>query len=141
MNAPLKVKHLDNLDIVCQDLDLMARFYHETLGLPFFLPYEPGQGWASLDTGSVAIFLLEGNGDPPGERRQPEKSEVPPALDSLGFAVDDLDAAVAALDGKVTWAAAPKEWRHEASGTWYRFRTFWDPENNLLSVTEPHKNV
>ena len=57
---------------------------------------------------------------------------------SFAFAVDDLDAAVAELDGKVKWAGDEERWDHP-SGTWYRYRSFHDPEGNLLHVTEPHK--
>lgn len=133
------IERMDNLDIVCDDLPAMVRFYHETLGLPLRFPYEAGQEWAALDAGNMRIFLLVGNGDQPAPRRPATKSEAPPGLDSLGFAVDDLDAAIAELDGSVEWAAEPREWRHR-SGTWYRFRAFYDPAGNLLSVTEPHES-
>ena len=127
------------MDIVCEDLPETVRFYTEVLGLPFFLPYKHGQPWAAVDAGNIVLFLFPGNGEPPPKRRPPSKPDSPPGLDSLGFAVDDLDAAIAALDRKVQWALPePREWRHP-SGTWYRFRSFYDPVGNLLSVTEPHK--
>jgi glyoxylase I family protein len=53
--------------------------------------------------------------------------------------VDDLDASILALDGKVDWLQPkPATWSHP-SGTHYRYRSFYDPDGNKLYVTEPHK--
>ena len=46
---------------------------------------------------------------------------------------------MAELDGKVEWVDDEIiTWKHP-SGTWYRYRPFFDPEGNMLYVTEPHK--
>jgi glyoxylase I family protein len=135
----LKLKRIDNMDIVTRDVGRLVGFYAGTLGLPFFLPYEPGSGWAAIDLGNLTLYILETKrpGDVP--RRTAPTVEAAPGLDSFAFEVDDLDAAVAALDGKVEWAAAtPGTWRH-TGGTHYRFRAFLDPDGNKLYVTEPHK--
>lgn len=134
------IQRIDNLDIVCADVDAMVDFFHGTLGFPFRLPYERGQGWAAVEAGNVTVFLLRGNDDPPSPPRPPKKADAPPGLDSLGFAVEDLDAAIAELEGKVEWAAAIEVWENP-TGTWYRFRKFYDPSGNLMSVTEPHKTA
>ena len=61
-----------------------------------------------------------------------------PGYDSIAFEVDDLDEAIAALDGKVEWVDEQIEWKHP-NGTWYRYRPFFDPDGNMLYVTEPHQ--
>ena len=135
--ASLKLKRIDNFDILCSDAEVLARFYTETLGLKFFLPYEPGQGWASIDAGNLTIYIFTGAG-PSEPRRTPDNDTNRPGFDSFAFDVDDLDAAVAELSERgVDWAGDVTRWEHP-NGTWYRYRPFYDPEGNMLYVTEPH---
>jgi glyoxylase I family protein len=132
------IRGIDNLDIVCDDIEEMVTFYTEVLGLRLFHPYEQGQAWAAFDTGNVVIYVFPSNGEPRPSLRSPVKSENAAALDSLGLAVADLDEAIDALDGRVRWASdAPGSWKHP-SGVWYRYRGFYDPAGTLLYVTEPH---
>lgn len=128
---------IDNIDLLVHDADRSARFYHEVLGLPFFLPYEPGQGWFACQAGDVTLYVFETKveGDP--ARRTDDTDTNPAGVDSFAFAVDDLDEAVAGLDGKVEWAGPAERWDHP-SGVWYRYRSFYDPEGNIVHVTEPH---
>ena len=132
------LKRIDNLDILCDDVATVVSFYHETLGLPFFLPHEPDDDWAAIDAGNLTIYIFRSEVGGHAPRRTPVNPENPPGFDSFAFEVDDLDAAIGELDGAVVWASgATIEWRHP-SGTWYRYRPFYDPEGNLLYITEPH---
>jgi len=135
----LRLKRIDNMDILTHDVQRLVGFYHGVLGLPFQLPYEAAEEWAAIDMGNVTLYLFKSEvGAHPG-RRTEVNAENPPGLDSFAFEVDDLDEAVAALDGKVDWVCAEEiVWRHP-SGTWYRYRPFHDPDGNMLYVTEPHK--
>jgi isopenicillin-N N-acyltransferase-like protein len=134
----LTLKRIDNLDILCTDADLLARFYTETLGLTFHLPYEPGEGWASIDAGNLTIYIFTGLGDHE-PRRTPVNEVNRPGFDSFAFEVDDLDAAIDELTARgVRWAGDVIRWEHPG-GAWYRYRPFYDPEDNLLYVTEPHR--
>jgi catechol 2,3-dioxygenase-like lactoylglutathione lyase family enzyme len=132
------LKRIDNTDILTHDVDKLVDFYNGVLGLPFFLPYEPGAGWAAIDAG-VTIYIMAsevGEHSPP---RTEVNADNPPGLDSFAFEVDDLDAVFKELDGKVHWITDQEiPWRHP-SGTWYRYRPFLDPDGNLLYITEPHK--
>jgi catechol 2,3-dioxygenase-like lactoylglutathione lyase family enzyme len=139
MGAPAgMLGRLDNLDILCKDADRMARFYNGVLGLPFFLPYEPGQGWVSIQAGDVTIYVFETREREREPRRTPDNETNRPGFDSFAFAVDDLDATIAVLDEEVEWAGEETRWEHP-DGTWYRYRAFYDPEGNMIYVTEPHK--
>jgi hypothetical protein len=132
------LRGIDNTDVLCTDVDRMAAYYHEVLGLPFFFAYEPGQGWASLDAGNLRIYLVETSAAEHEPRRSAIQSDNPPGFDLLAFAVDDLDGAQKALDERgVEWAGDVTQWEHP-SGTWYRYRPFYDPEGNMLYITEPH---
>lgn len=53
----LALERIDNLDILCKDVGTMVDFYHGTLGLPFFLPSVPEEGWASIEAGSSPARL------------------------------------------------------------------------------------
>jgi catechol 2,3-dioxygenase-like lactoylglutathione lyase family enzyme len=139
-NAPLggvRLKRIDNMDIYTRNLPRLVDFYTATLGLKFFLPYEPTKGWAAIDFGNLTLYMFEANlgehAPPrPGDRRVP-------GIDAFAFEVDDVDKAVQALEGKVTWCQPAIElWSHP-SGTHYRYRAFYDPDGNKLYVTQPHK--
>jgi catechol 2,3-dioxygenase-like lactoylglutathione lyase family enzyme len=84
----LKPFRIDNFDVYCSDVRAMVAFYHQILGLPFFLPYEEGKGWAALQAGDVAIYIFESPGEHPAPRTNVTE-ENPPGIDSFAFAVDD----------------------------------------------------
>lgn len=127
-------RRLDNIDVVCTDLEPMRAFYVDLLGLPLRLPYEPGQGWVGVRAGDVVIYLIEEDGDhlPPHPRPRLTGAANPPGLDSFAFEVDELGAAIAELDRHgVSWAGDIVE------SEWYRYRGLHDPEGNLVYLTEP----
>jgi catechol 2,3-dioxygenase-like lactoylglutathione lyase family enzyme len=125
---------LDNIDVVCTDIEPMRAFYVDLLGLPLRLPYEPGQGWVGVRAGDVVIYLIEEDGAqlPPHPAPRFTGAPNPPGLDSFAFEVDELDAAIAELDRHgVSWAGEIVE------SEWYRYRGLHDPEGNLVYLTEP----
>jgi isopenicillin-N N-acyltransferase-like protein len=134
----LALKRIDNTDLVTDNVGRMVDFYHGVLGLPFHFPYQADQEWAAIDAGNLTIYVFKSGGGEHAARRPAAAAGGPPGIDSFTFEVDDLDEAIAALDGKVEWLAEVREWRH-VSGAWYRFRAFYDPDGNKLSVTEPHR--
>ena len=135
----LKLKRTDNMDILTPNVQRLVDFYHGVLGLPFFLPYEPSEQWAALDTGNLTLYIFVTESPEPIARRTAVNLQDPPGFDSFAFEVDNLDEAVAALEGKVRWVTdEPIHWRHP-SGTHYRYRPMFDPDGNMLYVTEPHK--
>ena len=122
---------LDNIDVLVADLERMAPFYRDVLGLPLLFPYVREDGWAAFQAGDVSIYLIEVGGGAP-TRRVPGAG--PAGIESFAFAVDDLDAAIAELDqAGVEWAAEVVE------SEWYRYRSFYDPEGNVLHVTVPDR--
>ncbi len=127
------LKQLDNVDIVCQDLDVLVPFYRDVLGLPDAHPYRKEQGWAGFKAGNVTLYLILSSPGNSGEMAQATATiGERPGLESLAFEVDDLDEAVGWLSGRgVAWATDVIE------SPWYRYRGFRDPEGNLLYVTRP----
>lgn len=129
---------IDNMDIACRNVQAMVDFYHGLLGLDLFFPFEEGQTWAAIQAGDVTLYIFETDNSASNPRRNADLQHDPLGLDSFAFEVDDLDSAVARFDGKVEWAADEERWDHP-TGTWYRSRAFYDPEGNLLHLSEPHK--
>lgn len=135
----MNLKHIDNLDILARDVPKVVDFYHEVLGLPFDLPYVPEEEWAAIDAGNLTIYIFKSEKGEHEPRRTEVNPDNAPGFDSIAFHVDDLDEVLAELDGKVEWVCPdPITWRHP-SGRWYRYKPFYDPEGNMVYVTEPHK--
>ncbi|HEY5854616.1 MAG TPA: carcinine hydrolase/isopenicillin-N N-acyltransferase family protein, partial [Aldersonia sp.] len=115
----LRLKRIDNMDILTHDVDRLVEFYHGTLGLGFFLPYERDERWAAIDLGNVTLYIFESRVGEHEPRRTAVNAENAPGYDSFAFEVDNLDEAEAALDGRVEWVDERIEWKHP-NGTWYR---------------------
>jgi hypothetical protein len=127
------------MDVLCKDVERLVNFFHETLELPFFLPYKTGQDWAAIDAGNITIYIFRSEKGQHAPIRTPINPENAPGIDSLAFEVEDLDSAIQILTSRgVNWAGDITHWNHP-SGTWYRYRPFYDPEGNMMYVTEPHK--
>ena len=147
----LKLKRLDNMDIVVNDFATMVDFYQNVLGLPLHPHgYEPEKGWAMFMCGDVDLVLLSVPDADRGERqRTANYNEDPAGVHSFAAEVDDIDEAIAALDEHgVTWAGDTNiygagEFLGEVpgddfAGIWYKFRSFYDPEGNVMHICEVH---
>jgi catechol 2,3-dioxygenase-like lactoylglutathione lyase family enzyme len=126
-------KRLDNIDVICTDIEPMRAFYGDLLGLRLRLPYERGQGWVGFRAGDVVIYLIEESAlEAPHPPPRFSGAANPPGIDSFAFEVDRLDAAIEQLDALgVSWAGDIVE------SPWYRYRGLHDPEGNLVYLTEP----
>ncbi|MFB6959016.1 VOC family protein [Streptomyces sp. NPDC056309] len=135
----LQLKRIDNMDILTHDVGRLVAFYHGVLGLGFHLPYVPEEEWAAIDLGNVTLYLFKSEVGEHAPRRTEVNADNAPGLDSFAFEVDDLDIAYAELDGRVEWVTTEEiVWKHP-TGAWYRYRPFYDPDGNMLYVTEPHR--
>jgi isopenicillin-N N-acyltransferase-like protein len=147
----LKLKRLDNMDIVVNDFVTMVDFYRDVLGLPLHPHgYEPEKGWAMFMCGDVDLVLLSVPDADRGERqRTANYNEDPAGVHSFAAEVDDIDEAIAALDAHgITWAGETNiygagEFLTEVpgddfAGIWYKFRSFYDPEGNVMHICEVH---
>ena len=147
----LKLKRLDNMDIVVNDFPRMVDFYRNVLGLELHPHgYEPEKGWAMFMCGDVDLVLLsvpEAPRDP--HQRTGNYVKDPAGVHSFAMQVEDIDEAIAALDKHgIEWAgdlnvygagqfldAVPGD---DFDGIWYRFRSFYDPEGNVTHICEVH---
>ena len=147
----LKLKRLDNMDIVVNDFATMVDFYRNVLGLPLHPHgYEPEKGWAMFMCGDVDLVLLSVPDADRGERRRTANyNEDPAGVHSFAAEVDDIGEAIAALDRHgITWAGETNiygagEFLGEVpgddfAGIWYKFRSFYDPEGNVMHICEVH---
>jgi len=132
-----RLKRIDNMDIYTGNVPRLVDFYTKTLGLSFFLPYEPEKEWAAIEFGNLTLYVFKADKGVHEPRRDAQYRR--PGIDAFAFEVDNLDEAMKALEGKVEWLTAePVKWEHP-SGTHYRYRSFYDPDGNKMYVTEPHK--
>lgn len=147
----LKLRRLDNMDIVVNDFATMVDFYRDVLGLPLHPHgYEPEKGWAMFMCGDVDLVLLSVPDADRGERqRTANYNEDPAGVHSFAAEVDDIDEAIAVLDRHgITWAGelniyGAGEFLGEVppddfAGIWYKFRSFYDPEGNVMHICEVH---
>ena len=147
----LKLRRLDNMDIVVNDFPAMVHFYQNVLGLPLHPHgYEPEKGWAMFMCGDVDLVLLSvPDADCAERRRTANYAEDPAGVHSFAAQVDDIDEAMAALDEHgIEWAGdlnvyGAGEFLDEVpgdnfEGIWYRFRSFYDPEGNVMHICEVH---
>src|SRR5690349_13125363 len=139
------------MDIVVNDFPRMVRFYKEVLGLPLHPHgYEPAKGWAMFMCGDVDLVLLSvPHADRVGRRKTANYVADPAGVHSFAAQVEDIEEAIAELDRHgIEWAgdlkiygagqfldAAP---RGDFGGIWYRFRSFYDPEGNVMHICEVH---
>ena len=139
------------MDIVVNDFQAMVDFYKNVLGLPLHPHgYEPGKGWAMFMCGDVDLVLLSVPDADRAERRRTANYEADPAgVHSFAAQVDDIDEAMAALDAHgIEWAGDLNVYGagefldgvpgDDFEGIWYRFRSFYDPEGNVMHICEVH---
>jgi predicted enzyme related to lactoylglutathione lyase len=99
------------------DFDRALSFYTETLGLE--LAYPAGGGWGELKTGQASICIHSGR----------EGTLTTKGITSVGFAVDDFDAAFAKLKERGVVLSKP----FAPCGD-LRVSSFCDPDGNELSI-------
>ena len=147
----LELRRLDNMDIVVNDFPTMVDFYQNVLGLPLHPHgYEPEKGWAMFMCGDVDLVLLSvPDADRAERRRTANYAEDPAGVHSFAAQVDDIDEAIAALDEHgIEWAGDTNIYGagdfleelpgDDFAGIWYRFRSFYDPEGNVMHICEVH---
>ena len=127
---------MDNHDIACVNVDILYDFYVNTLGLVPAYEYAKEDEWFAATAGATTLYFFKGQGDHL-PKAGPDITRNRPGIESLAFLVDNLDAAIDALDGKVEWSGEAQRWEHP-NGSWFYFRHLYDPEGNKLSLSEPH---
>jgi isopenicillin-N N-acyltransferase-like protein len=147
----LNLKRLDNIDVVVNDFPKMVKFYRDVLGLPLHPHgYEPQKGWAMFMCGDVDLVLLSVPSADRGERRRTANYSADPAgVHSFAAQVEDIEEAIQELDRHgIEWAGDLKIFGagqfldvtpgKDFKGIWYRFRSFYDPEGNVMHICEVH---
>ena len=117
------IRNLDYVILLCEDLNRMRVFYHETLGFPI---YRELDGWLELRVGTV-LLTLRWRGRPYDGRKLPGAAGV-----QLAFRVapDEVNNCYAELLRKQV------DILEEPHDQDYGHRTlfFKDPEGNVLEI-------
>jgi catechol 2,3-dioxygenase-like lactoylglutathione lyase family enzyme len=93
----------DHVHIVCAELEATGRFLSETIGATEIRRNEAIRNW-EYELDGVRIFVRESRGDEPLADAVIRREGV----DHLGFAVADIDAAIARLSGAGCFLTQPK---------------------------------
>jgi len=110
-----------NITVIISDMERAIKFYERTLGLKLKTRY--GQEFAQLEAPGATIALHPSVKDGP----RPGNSE---SL-SIGFAVGDLDSAMAELEGKGV------KFTRVVDDAQVRLAFFTDPDGNPLYLSQP----
>ena len=123
---------VEGFNVYCDGAEGVAecvKFYSETLGLPFLIPYEQGGEYAAFDLVHVSLWLRP---RPAGFREEKGRDG------HAALATTDIEMTCQELEGKVDWADESICRWDFPDGTHYRFRGFYDPAGNLMWIIEPH---
>ena len=130
---PLQLRRFHHVAVIAADYERSKRFYTEVLGLRVVREThrtERASSKLDLELPSGDAVELFSFPDPPPRPTRPEAV----GLRHLAFAVDDLDAAVAALEAE---GVAVEAVRVDAT-TGLRFTFFADPDGLPLELYEQH---
>ena len=120
MKLQRMLRGVDHVYYWTADMDRAAAFYSEVLGLE--LVRRSGDAWAEFDGGPIRLALHAVH----------EGEPVPTGGATAVFEVDDLDDAMALLNGR---GVAVDQHIGEVEG-FARFASFLDPDGNTLQLIE-----
>ena len=115
------LRTIGQIHVSVTDVDRAVAFYRDVLGIPFLFRVQ-GQPMAFFDCDGLRLYL----GIP--------ESEAYRARGMIYFAVDDIDGAYTALEGRgVEFLGAPHV-VHRTEDTELRMAFFVDPDRNNLAL-------
>lgn len=117
------IRNLDYVILLCEDLDRMRSFYHETLGFPL---YRELDDWVELRVGAV-LLTLRRRGRPYDGGKLPHSAGVQLAFRVAPAEVDRCYAEL--LQKQVHILEEPKNQDYG-----HRTLFFKDPEGNILEI-------
>jgi catechol-2,3-dioxygenase len=118
-----RIRNLDYVILLCDDLSHMKTFYHETLGFPIYRDWE---NWIEMRVGAT-LLTLRRRGRPYDGNKSPQSASV-----QLAFRVtpQEVDACYAELLQQQVEILEPP--RDQDYG--HRTLFFRDPEGNILEI-------
>jgi catechol 2,3-dioxygenase-like lactoylglutathione lyase family enzyme len=129
----MTVRRIDNVGIAVRDVELVAGFFEETLGLAVerYPDADPPAATITLEGSYLYLFQTASTVERAG--REPSLTRNPPGIDHVSFGVDDVDAAFETLRERgVAFADEPstlEEWG-------IRLVPFTDPEGNVYFLVQ-----
>ena len=118
----MKLRTLDYVILLCEDLAAMKAFYHETLGIP--IERDWGE-WIEMRLGAVLLTVRK--------RGRPYDGATPPGAGvqlAFGVELNEVDAWHAGLLRKQVEILEPPS----DQGYGHRTLFFRDPEGNILEI-------
>jgi methylmalonyl-CoA/ethylmalonyl-CoA epimerase len=129
----MAIEGIDNVGIAVRDLDAVAGFFDEKVGLEVERDESGEPRSATVKLGDGYLYVFETEGEPNGARRESTLTANPPGPDHLSFRVADVDAEVVRLRLRgVVFEGEPET--NEAWGI--RLVGFRDPEDNSYFLVQ-----
>ena len=119
--------HVTYLMVNVSDMGRSVAFYRDVVGLP--LKYET-PGWTEFATGTTTVAL---HLSPCAEAKAGPSTGPTAGSCSIGFSVDDIDAAWKKLEGRGAHFVVPPMLRAEEG---IRLAVFVDPDGLMVSIAE-----
>lgn len=130
----LRVKHIDHVTLVVDDLDASQQFYCDLLGMDNVPRPNFSFDGRWFQAGPTQIHLIKATNESglsgnlePSERRTTRSHH-------LAFEVEDAEAAAAALEGHVTFVSPPKKRPDGAVQAFVQ-----DPDGHVVELCTPPK--
>jgi len=93
----MSIEGIDNIGIAVRDLDRVAGFFADMLGLAVERDDEGEPRSATVHVGDRYLYVFETTGELAGARREATLTANAPGLDHVSFRVADVDAEAARL--------------------------------------------
>lgn len=124
---------IDNVGLAVANLDRVAGFFSEQLGLTVERFADAVPPSASVTVGDQYLYVFETTAAAPAAARRGDLTLHPPGLDHLSFTVEDLGSAVDALRARgIVFEGEPVT--DEAWGV--QMISFLDPEDNRFFLVQ-----
>ncbi len=124
----MEIRRIDNIGIGANDVERLASFYEQTLGLEA----EVSEWGATVHIGNADLFVFPTSENPASRPRTTDLEHNPPGIDHIAFEVDDIDEASSDLERRGVTFRGPVE----GEPGQFRYRGFADPEGNMLYIVQ-----
>ncbi|WP_378730063.1 VOC family protein [Nocardia brasiliensis] len=129
----MAIQRLDNIGVAVRDVERVARFFADQVGLPTELDLAGEPPSAQVSVGEQYLYLFRTTDTAGPTKRLPDLVGNPQGLDHVSFTVDDVDRTYAELvERGVAFDAEPateQAWNIRLAG-------FADPEGNRYYLVQ-----
>jgi predicted enzyme related to lactoylglutathione lyase len=124
----LDIKRIDNIGVGAKDVERLASFYEQALGLDA----EVSEWGGTVQVGNATLFIFPTAENASGKQRTTDLEHNPPGLDHIALEVEDIEEASKELESRGVRFPGPIE----GAPSQFRYRGFADPEGNMFYIVQ-----